>query len=245
MQVLSKRLSRYEALGLGLLIFGVPLSAYSYLVLQNTPFTALGVACVVLGTSLIIVPGNPVPTDNVRAMVEGSCVNIEALLEEFDAKERAVYLPPRDGRVYAYVPLSSEPSESSLRMLEKVPLRVLVDVGGHPGLFIFPPGSEVVRLSLLPEDSGLEDALQYVLVDFLEAVSSVKAVKGADQIVIEYTNPRMRTDFPRYQRSLGSLVTSISGCVLSSVLNKAAYLVDESVTEKSVRSVFRVLDSSG
>jgi hypothetical protein len=70
LQVLSRRLSRYEALGLGLVILGIPLSAYSYLVLLNTPFTALGVACVVLGASLIIVPGNPVPVDKVRAMVE-------------------------------------------------------------------------------------------------------------------------------------------------------------------------------
>ena len=199
----------------------------------------------VLGASLIIVPGNPVPAVNVRAMVEGSCVNVEALLEEFDAKEKAVYLPPRDDRVFAYVPLGAGAGETDFGYLEKVPLRVLVDVGGSPGLFIFPPGSEVVRLSLLPEDSGLEDALQFVLVDFLEGVGSVKAIMESDQVVIEVNDPTLRTDFPRFQRVLGSLTTSISGCVLSSVLGKPSLFVEEEISGGRIRSVFRVIDDFG
>jgi hypothetical protein len=245
MPVLSGQLSRYEALGLSLIIFGVPLSAYAHYVLLNTPFTALGVACIVLGASLMIVPGNPVPAVNVRAMVEGSCVNVEALLEEFDAKEKAVYLPPRDDRVFAYVPLHGGSGETDFEYLEKVPLRVLVDVGGSPGLFVFPPGSEVVRLSLLPEDSGIEDALQYVLVDYLEGVRSVKAIRESDKVVVEVNDPRLRTDFPRFQRVLGSLTTSVSGCVLSSVLGKPSLFVEEEINGGRIRSVFRVIDGFG
>ena len=125
----------------------------------------------------------------IRNYMAGQVVGLtrdEALLEEFDAKEKAVYLPPRNDRVFAFVPLGNDPGVLDFGYLEKVPLRVLVNVGGSPGLFIFPPGSEIVRLSLLPEDTGLEDALQYVLVDYLEGAGSVKAIKesGTDSPVL-------------------------------------------------------------
>ncbi len=94
---LGKRLDRYMAFGLGLAIFGGPFAAFSYLILLSIPLTALGIACVVLGASIALVPESPVPTQTIRARVEGSCAGVESILEEFNAKNTAVYLPPRDG----------------------------------------------------------------------------------------------------------------------------------------------------
>jgi len=218
--------------------------AYSYLVLLNIPFIALGVACVIIGLDLLLLPDSPVPTHQIRGMMEGACVNIEALLEEFDASERAVYLPPRDGRVYAFVPLGKKVNPS-LQMFEKAPLRVLTEVSGEPGLFVFPPGSEVVRISVLSEDYGVEEALNYVLVDFLEAVQSVKTVEEGGRVVVEMKVPRMNTDFPRFQRVLGSVASSVVGCVLASVLMKPVVFSDEEINGDSVRGFFEVGSSFG
>ena len=241
---LNRDLSRYDALGLGLILFGIAFAEYSYLFLLNVPFVALGIACVIIGANLVLLPDNPVPTHQIRAMMEGACVNIEALLEEFDASERAVYLPPREGRVYAFVPLANGVG-SGLYGFEKAPLRVLTEVSGEPGWFLFPPGSEVVRLSVLSEDYGVEEALNYVMVDFLEAVQSVKTVEDGGRVVVELRVPRVSTDFPRFQRVLGSVPCSLAGCVLASVLGRPVLFSDEEVDGGTVRGFFEVLSVVG
>ena len=78
---LGKPLDRYTALGLGLATFGVPFAAFSYLILLNIPLTALGIACAILGATVALIPESPVPTQTIRAMVEGSCASVESLLE--------------------------------------------------------------------------------------------------------------------------------------------------------------------
>jgi len=178
-------------------------------------------------------------------MVEGSIVNIEALLEEFDTRYGAVYLPPRDGRVFAYVPLNSEVEASVGWSAMKAPVRVVTEVRGEPGLFVFPPGSEVVRLSLLSPESGVEEALTHVLVDFLEIVQSVKAVRDGERIVVEMRGSRVETEFPRFRMVLGSISTSTAGCVLSTVVDVPVLFKDEQIEERRIRSVFQVAPEIG
>jgi len=241
---LEARLSRYESLGLGLLILGTSLAVYSNQVLYNTPFVALGLSSVILGATLLWIPNNPVPTHQIRAMVEGACINIEALLEEFDALEMAVYLPPREGRVYAFAPLGVPADDFDISQVGKALFRVLTEVSGKFGLMLFPPGSEIVRLSLIPEELGVEEALNYVLVDFLEAVKSVKAVEDGDEIVVEMMSPRMKTEFPRFQSVLGSIPSSIAACVIVSATGKPVFIQSEDVEADRIRTVFR-LESLG
>ncbi len=107
-------------------------------------------------------------------------------------------------------------------------------------MMVFPPGSEVVRLSALEEESGTEDALSYVLVDFLEAAESVKAVEAGQRIIVNITKPRIRSDFPGFNKCLGTLPTSIAGCVLAQVLGKPVGLVEEQATPQQVTATFEV-----
>ena len=242
---LNRSLDRYLSFGLGLIVFGVPFTLYSFYLLLSIPLTALGIACIVLGATVLLVPSSPVPANTVRAMVEGASINIEALLEEFDAKDKAVYLPPRDGRSWAFVPLSDNPGASAAWAAMDAPVRVMTDVEGEPGLMVFPPGSEIVRLSLLSEESGIEEALNYVLVDFLEAVDSVKAVTAEDRIIVQMENPRIRTDFPRFEMVLGSIPTSLAGCVVATVLGKPMLFIEETVLGKQIRATFRIAPKNG
>lgn len=236
---LNRKLSRYESLGFGLIIFGAPLAVYSHYILLNVPFISLGLACIVLGVTLLMVPENSVPEYSVRAMVEGATVNIEALLEEFDVDEKATYLPPREGRVYAFTPLHKT-LDKTLEEFEKASLRVLTEVSGSPGLFIFPPGSEIVRLALLSEEYELEGALNYILVDFVETVKSVKAILDDNRVVIELNTPSMVTDLPRFNRVFGSIPTSLAGCIIASVLRRPVVFDKEEVDDKRIRSIFRL-----
>jgi hypothetical protein len=171
-------------------------------------------------------------------MLEGSLVNIEAVLEEFDVLGRAVYLAPRDGRVAAVIPVADRMIRGDL---DNVPLRVLTRVGGEDCVLVFPPGSEVVRLAMLPDDIGLEDALGLVLVDFVELVDGVKLVSELDQVIVELRGVRAGSEMSRVNHSLGSLAVSVAGCVLSSVLGEAVVFKREEQVEGGVRVVFGVL----
>jgi len=243
--VFERDLDRYQALALVLTGFGLPLAVFSYLILFNVPLTALGFACVILGATAAFIPSSPVPAATVRAMVEGASVNIEALLEEFNARERAVYLPPRDGRVYAYVPLTPNPGTDAAWAAQKAPMRVVTEADGEPGLLVFPPGSEIVRLSLLSPEAGVEDALSHVLVDFMESVESVKAVRDGGRVVVDMKTARAETEFPRFRKTLGSMSTSTAGCVLSTVLGAPVILQSEQVEEGKIRAVFTEAGRTG
>jgi hypothetical protein len=187
-----------------------------------------------------MIPSNPVPLGTVSAMIEGATINLEALLEEFDVKSNAFYLPPRNGRVYCYLPLSDDFDRSNLGKVVSAPLRVVTEAGGIPGLIVFPPGSEIVRLSMFSEDTIVEDALNYILVDFLEAVDSLKMVQEGDNIVVQISRPRISTDFPRYNKSLGSLTTSIAGSIISYVRGQPIEYLSEDKIMDSLTSRFRV-----
>jgi hypothetical protein len=106
---------------------------------------------------------------------------------------------------------------------------------------VFPPGSEVVRLSGLGGEAGLEEALGFVLVDFLEAVHGVKAVRKGEKVIVEINQPIMDTKFPRFVAVLGSLPVSVSGSVLASVLGSPVELMGEESSPGRIRAVFRVL----
>ena len=220
-------------LGLGLMVFGAPFGLYSYYVLGNVTLAAMGMACVILGSVYLLTPASPVPLDVVRSMVEGANVNIEALLEEFGAVNRGVYLPPRDGRVYCFVPVVDG---FDVGRLDSRPLRL---VSGD-GLTVFPPGAEVVRLAGIGDEMGLEDALGYVLVDYLEAAEGVKVVESGGNVVVQVVGPVVDSSFVRVRGCLGSTVASVAGCVFASLRGVPVRFLGEESVDGLVTLRFRL-----
>ena len=219
----------YTGVGLGLMLFGVPFMLYSHYVLLNVTFTAIGMTCLVLGSVFLLTPANPVPIDAVRALMDGSYVNIEALLEELDLREKAVYVP-RDDRVYCFVPRSEDFSiGSSLRLVQ------------DDGLMVFPPGSELIGLGDLSSEVGVEDALTSVLVDYLEACEGVRAVVTGDDVVVSVSKPVSGGDYPRIRLCMGSLTVNVSGSVLAFVLGEMVRFVDMRVDADEVTARYRVM----
>jgi hypothetical protein len=231
----------YTRAGVVLMVFGAPFAAFSYWILGDVTFTSVGLASLIIGATALLVPSRAVPGESVRALVEAAAVNVEALLEEFDAGQRGYYLPPRDGRVYCFVPLAAGFDERNLQRFDNVPLRVVSSVLGASGVSVFPPGSEVVRLAGLGEESGVEDALVFVLVDYVELVESVRAVVSGDRVVVELVKPRVDTEYARFRQCLGSVPSSVAGCVLAWVLGEpVAFLGEEQVGDK-VTASFRII----
>ena len=220
------------------LVFGVPFALFSYWMLSDATYTSIGLASTILGATALLVPSRAIPGESIKALVEAASVNVEALLEEFDAEGKAVYLAPRDDRVYCFVPLR-ESMVDGLRF-ERISVRVLSRVGGVDGLFVFPPGSEVVRLAGLGEENGVEDALVYLLVDYVELVESVRAVETGDRVVVELLRPRVDPEYTRYQMCLGSLASSVAGCVLAWIYDAPVVYIGEEKTDDRITASFRV-----
>ena len=233
---------RTASFGLTLIAFGAPFAAFSHIVLGDATYTSLGLAAMIIGATALLVPSHAVPKESARALVEAAAINVEALLEEFDINSTGYYLPPKDGLVYCLVPLQEGFGETALRGLERKPLRLVVEVEGTPALVVFPPGGEAVRLSGLSEESGLEGALIYVLVDYLEMVESVRAVQSGDIIVVELVKPRVDTVYSRFKQCLGSVPCSVAGCILSTVLGKPLAFLGETGDER-LTARFRVVET--
>ncbi len=227
---------RFNAFGAALASFGALFSLLSYKILSNIPLTALGIGMLILGLSICLTPTSPIPRKAVRALIEGSILNLEALLEEFDASCKGYYVPHEDGRVYVYVPLSSETGPPKVALK---PRGVVVEEGGKPYLVFLPPASELVRVEGF---SDVEAAISEVLVDLTELCKSVKVVRSGD-INIEVKGVRGYVSAERFKRVFGSIEACLAACVAAALSNSPVYVLSE-VEEKGVKYItLRVCES--
>jgi len=252
-------MSRFATVGVGLAGFGAILAAFSYFVLLSVPLTALGLAFLILGCVVLIFPEYLVPHQVVKGMISGSVANIEAILEEFAAAHKAVYLPPKDGKVYAFVPLSRNSFYPEFNRIVDAPKRIISNVNGHPGLFIYPPGSDVVALSGVVEETmgeerekegkefsledflpQLENAISYLIVDFAELASRVQVSFEKNKALLRMKNIKLNVEAPRFTRVLGSPPASLAACVIAQITRMPVKVVEEKGEGKWVRVVLEV-----
>ena len=254
-------MNRLTGVGVGLVGFGAILGLFSYFVLVNVPLTTLGVAFAILGLVVLILPEYLVPHEVVRGMISGSVTNIEAVLEEFGATRKAIYLPPREGKVYAYVPLSGNPSYPELSEIVNAPKRIISNVDGRPGLFIYPPGSDVLVLSGVAKDESIdegeqidgnekppledflpevENGISYCLVDFAELASKVQVNFEENKVFLGMKNVKVEVEAPRFSRVLGSVPASLAACVIAKVSRMPVKIVEEKREGKWLRAVLQV-----
>jgi len=254
-------MNSFRAVGIALIGFGAILSGFSYLIIASVPLTSLGIAFAILGCVVLIFPEYLVPHQVVKGMISGSAANIEAVLEEFAAEQKAVYLPPRDGKIYAYVPLLANPSYPKLSKITDVPKRIISNIDGHPGLFIYPPGSDVVALSGVVRVAGeetlekeekrndfsledflpqLENAISYLLIDFSELVSKIQVDFEKNKVFLRMKNVKLNVEAPRFTRVLGSPPASLAACCIAGITKMPVKIVEEGREKKWVKIVFKV-----
>ncbi|HDN84789.1 MAG TPA: hypothetical protein ENG47_03420 [Candidatus Aerophobetes bacterium] len=252
-------MNRFKAIGSGFIGFGGIIASFSYFVIFSIPLTALGLAFAILGCVILIFPEYLVPHQVVKGMISGSITNIEAMLEEFSVNQRAIYLPSKDGKIYAFVPLLGNPSYPEIREIVYAPKRVISNVDGHAGLFIYPPGSDVVVLSgavagqedkteqiregkvsledFLPQ---LENTISYCLVDFSEFASKIRVNFDKNKIFLGIKNVKIDVEAPRFTRVLGSPPASLAACCIAQVTRMPVRIIEEKKEGKWVRVVLDV-----
>ncbi len=234
------KISPYLFLGFILTFFGVGLSVVAYFNFDSSLFTAIGIAIVVLGTTTIILPNDPTPPKNLYAMLNSSLYNIETILEQFEAKEKAIYLPRKEGRTYAYIPLGKSVDANLISKLFEVSPRLVIDIDRILGLMIFIPIGDDL-LESINKDSNVETTIKYILVKSLGLVQSVKAIRDSGDIIIQMKGNTLNVDLPHYNDILGTLQTSIAGSILANIFHAPISLKEEKITGKTIIAVFRVI----
>jgi hypothetical protein len=188
-----------------------------------------------------LLPNDPTPPENLHAMIRASLYNVEAILEQFEAEEKAIYLPRRGGeRSRACIPLKEPADISLLSKLIAAPASLIVDIDRKLWLMIsIPVGYDL--LDSINEDYTPEKALRYTLIEGLGLIQSLKEVKQGNDIVIEMKGSTLSLDLPHYNKILGTLQTSITGCILADEYNTPISLVEENTTPKATTAIFRVI----
>jgi len=215
-------MDRLGVLGAGLTVFASLLTIWSYLFLMNIPLTALGIGLLILGISILLTPPHPIPPHAVRALLEGSTLNIEALLEELNITNRGYYVKGADGRVYVLIPIGRDTGPP----IGEFEIKGLVTkIQDRKYLTIIPPSSEIIYVQELSE-AGFDDALNYIIVDLSELAESVETSTVGEYVVVKIRKPRGHVASWRFRNVLGSLEASIAASLLAEKYG-IARIVDE------------------
>ena len=183
---------------------------------------ALGIGLIILGISILLTPTHPIPPHAVRALLEGSTLNIEALLEELNITNRGYYVKGADGRVYVLIPVGRDigPPIGGFEIKGLV-----TKIQDRKYLTVIPPSSEIIYAQELSE-VRFSDALNYILVDISELAESVETSIVGEYVVVKVKKPRWHVASWRFRNVLGSLEASIAASLLAKE-HGIARIVDE------------------
>jgi hypothetical protein len=221
-----------------LAIFGTALTLYSYSAVGLVPLTALGISCIILGFTAVSLPSRIGGGSGMRAMLQGATLSVEALLEHCTVG-RATYLPPSDGVILAYIPLSPETETPRLNEMRQAPKNL--SGNNQKGLLVYPVGSELSRIPEFQGGLSLEERLRYILVESANICSQVMAEETRSLIVVGMKGADVNIQGQRYLDSLGSLPSSLAACAIAALHDKPVTLLEERRTTERLIAVFRLL----
>jgi len=229
-------LERLHLFAVGLLIFSALLTIISYFLLSNIPLAALAIGMIILAISILLTPLQSFPPQAIRALLEGSALSLEAILEEFDISMRGYYVQANDGRVYLYVPLKEGLGPPIKR---SAPSGLVHVEDSSRYLSLIPPASELTKAS---EISGmsLESALTYILVDLTEIADAVE-VTFDEVLTIRMKNVKPHVAAGRFNVVFGSLEASIAACLAASLLGPVR-IIKEVEEEDSKLVILEVVE---
>ena len=234
--VLDKQLT----IGIILVTFGIVFTLFSHIVLQIVPLTAIGIAAILLGTTIAITSPQPIPKETIQLLINNTIQNIEALLEEFTTIEKAIYIPKKE-KIYAYIPLNPNP-ETKLAQVKNAPQRLIIKTGEHYGLQLIPLGAELLKTLEPLEERNLEDTLKTMLVDLADIADDVKTAQKDNTIIVEITGTKIEVEAPRYLKTLGTIPSSIAATTVAATLKKPVKIVEETIEKRKITAKIQILE---
>jgi hypothetical protein len=233
---------RNTIVGIDLLTIGIVVSALGFIGAQSIPIAAFGFAVAIIGALILLIVPESIPQDAYRALLKDSIANIEIILEESQLRERAYFVKTEE-KVRAFIPIlsaaesvSGTTSEMLAQSLSKAPpTRFITKYGGMKGLMLIPPGNEIVRLSKVQKGDDLEESLRSTLVAFADLATSVLAIEEGNEIRIQIKNPKLSSESPFFNDSLGSPVSCVACCIIAVAKDGPVRILDEKYDRAMIR----------
>ncbi|MGC9069156.1 MAG: hypothetical protein ACP5IZ_09335 [Thermoprotei archaeon] len=226
--------------GIGLSTFGTILALGSYLLLQNVPLTAMGIGIIVIGTTWALTPPNPTPKKALLDLVKSSCSNIEALLEATGATNKAIYIPARDNKIIAYIPLKNG-DNITLQTIAENNSKILIRQGKTLGIAIIPPniGQETPNPETEP---NIDAQLDHILIETLEIAENIKTARSENTIIVQIHKPKIDIDYPRFKMIMGSLPSSLIAQAIATATSRPVKIIQEKTQKNTLTIQLRLLN---
>jgi hypothetical protein len=237
-KMMSFSMDKISLVGALLFVLGGLIIGIRLLGIFDTFPVPLGILVGIIGFIMFSYPNTLAPSYESKILIKESLLNIEAMLESFDASEQCFYLPPKAGKIYVYVPLSPDVSQSEAWSAMEVPLQTVTEVNNKPGLILFTPFSFILKS--FTKNTPINEVLSKILVKQFEVADSVRAVKTGDEMSVEISQPLFMPDLPRCEQVFGSFSSFLAGCILSAQMNKPIILVTKDLKDHILRCNFKV-----
>jgi hypothetical protein len=238
---------RNTIVGIDLLTIGVVVSALGFIGAQSIPIAAFGFAVAIIGALILLIVPESIPQDAYRSLLKDSIANIEIILEESQLRERAYFVKTEE-KVRAFIPIlstaesiSGTTSEMLAQSLSKAPARFITKYGDLKGLMLIPPGNEITRLSKVQKGDDLEESLRSTLVAFADLATSVLAIEEGNEIKIQIKNPKLSSESPFFNYSLGSPVSCVACCIIAVAKDVPIRILDEKYDRALIRLTIEII----
>ena len=244
--------NQYNLLGLGLVLTGGGFAIVSYLILDSTPLTALGISMMIMG-AICLTLGRATPriSPEVSAvLLETGLENTAAIVEELGLRSKAIYLPPSfsGGHPRALIPLHSNPGPYQIQIGEVLPGRLIAKYGPAPediGILVATPGSSVAGILGAepgPSVDGLEASLTSALVGMLDVADGATVKMTGESVFIEVANPRLEQRNLWFYQLLGSPLASVVASLAAEALGRPLIVEREAHRKGKLMIELRVVD---
>jgi hypothetical protein len=237
---------RNTIVGIDFLVIGLVVLGLGYVGAQSIPIAAFGFAVATIGALLLLIVPEPIPQDTYKSLFKDAIANIEIILEESQLRERAYFLRI-DDEVRAFIPISAgsetvKSSQGLVQNLTKGPKRFITNYRGLTGLTMIPPGNELVKLSKVEKGDDVEESLRNVIVGFSDLATSVLSVEEGNEIKIQIRDPKLISQSPYFNDCIGSPVSCIACCVISSLKDRPVKITSERFDRSLVRLNVEIME---
>lgn len=246
----------YAFAALFLLSGGILILIASAVYVRNLGFTALGVASILMGVTIGVLPQRIETSTAMKMMLEDAVVSTNTILEnQFEngiqknkptdpAAEtenvnlgRVTFLPPQDGVVSAFVAFDNtklSPDKDLKRMIN-------APFGGASissylsdevyGIRVYPAGATIPKVPEVQEmtsSASLQDILDFLLVELMHVCESASSAEVGDDVIVEMKGVNVSLqESGFYSKYLGSIGTSIAATAIATFRNRPVTISEE------------------